>query len=195
MRRFSGGGRKLEIEGVIGLFEAPYHRIPFMNPALSHIGLAHRTIDRNQSTSATVLLFGGMNRGNFPSGTIVSPLDGQTDVPPHWEDSETPDPLRLHDGVRPPVGFPILFAHFATKIEPGKPSPIQCDGASLVGPAGDRVEILVNSPSSDPELGGQAILILPRRPLKPHSVYRVSVAARDGAGRNISRTWKFRTAG
>lgn len=180
---------------VVGLFDAPYHRLPFLNPALQKIGVAHRERRIGESTtSATVLVFSGTDSPDRAPTTVVSPMDGQTGVPTTWSDSETPDPLRLHERMKPPVGFPILFAHFPRRPDADRPAPIRCDGAMLTGPDGRKVTLLVNAPPYDSELGGNAVLLMPREPLKPDSVYRATVLARNGAGQPISRTWKFRTA-
>ena len=193
-RAGNSGGSSTD-EAVIGLFDAPYHRLPFLNPALQKIGVAHgERLSGGTTTGATVLLFSGTDSPERPPRTMLSPRDGQAGVPTHWLDSETPDPLRLHEGARPPVGFPMLFAHFPRRPDAGPSLPLRCDGATLVGPDGRKVPLLVNAPPYDAELGGQAVLLIPRDPLLPDSVYRATVLARNGAGQPISRTWKFRTA-
>ena len=181
-------------ESVVGLFEAPYHRLPFLNPSLTHIGISIQELRGRTSATATVLLFGGMNSRMPSAPTVVSPFDGQTGVPCLWRGDEIPDPLRLHENVRLPVGFPLVFAHFPKSSDGGPTRAIRFDGASLRDANGRNVPILTNSPLYDGELRGQAIVIIPRDPLLPGTFYRATVTARNGEGMPISRTWKFQTA-
>ena len=186
------GARELTVLGraVTGLYDAPYHRLPFMNPTLARLGTAFEV---QGESSHTVLLFGGTDDPSRSPQTVVSPANGQSDIPTLWMDHETPDPLRLHEPTTLPVGYPILFAYFAARIAESAPSVLRINGASLFGPDGKRLELLVSDPRSDPELNGEAALFVPRLPLLLGKTYRVEVNARDGQGRDISRTWRFAT--
>jgi uncharacterized protein YkwD len=177
-----------------GLFDAPYHRLPFLNPYLSVLGTAFETVrERGSIASYAVLLFGGTDDPARKPQIVVSPFDGEQGVPTGWSGHETPDPLRLHERVGGPVGYPIVFAYFPVRL-PGRPlPPLRLDGATLTGPDGRLVPLLVNDPRTDPELGGQAAVFLPARPLQRGQTYTMRVSARDSQGANLGRTWRFTT--
>jgi uncharacterized protein YkwD len=176
---------------VAGLFDAPYHRLPFLNPTLTQLGTAYESASGGRYA---VLLFGGLEDPQRTSQVVVSPFDGEGDVPVGWRGRETPDPLRLHEHVPgAAVGYPLVFAHFPARPPARQPVPIRLDGASLTGPDGRGVRLLINDPRTDPELGGQAVVLLPAQPLQPGTTYVARVSARDGAGKSIARTWHFTT--
>jgi uncharacterized protein YkwD len=180
---------------VTSLFAAPYHRLPFLNPILTRFGAA-RDVEaaRGRLDSYVVLLFGGSDDPGRAPQTVVSPFDGEREVPTAWTSYETPDPLRLHENRPAQVGFPIVFAHYPTRPPGRAPAPLRFDGASLTGPDGQTIPILINEPRTDRELGGQAVLLIPRQPLLPGQTYTVKVSARDGdSGKNLARTWRFTT--
>lgn len=169
------GGETPEI-AVERLFDAPYHRIPFMQPG-------HNIVGAGFSDERTTLEFGM----NHQAGTVVSPADGQRNVPTTWHGRERPDPMRLH-GLKAPIGYPIVFAHFT-----GDGSKIKVKKASLRTALGREVKIGLNTPANDDHLGFASFL-LPFTPLEPNTGYTVSVEAYTASGLNVSKTWKFVTA-
>ncbi len=178
------------------LFDAPYHRLAFLNPNLARLGAAFRSAQldggRAQETYQT-LVFGGMNDPEADDATVLSPADGQTEVPVSWDGQEIPNPLRVHPEAELPTGYPLVFARFSPRRSGDSTSALMVRSVSLRDPAGD-VPVLVNTPAKDPELMGQAVLIIPRRPLRPGTIYRVQVVAYSNTGQEISRSWKFTTA-
>ena len=88
---------------VQNLFEAPYHRIPFMQPGpvLLGTGFAERRL---------TMEFGGSKA----EGVVVSPAAGQANVPTSWDGNERPNPLRLHDasGI---VGYVVVFSFWGSE--------------------------------------------------------------------------------
>jgi hypothetical protein len=160
---------------VVNLFDAPYHRLPFMQPGVVAFG-SGRVQDK------TTLEFGGTKE----KGLVVSPADGQRFVPRLWDGIERPDPLRIHEFAEQPVGYPIVFAYFDHETK----------GLSEVKTSltlDDKpVPSYVNTPQNDNELTN-AVFIMPIKPLKPLTLYKVSVSAKNGAGAPLQKSWSFTT--
>lgn len=167
-------GSKSSKEALQLLFDAPYHRIPFMSPGDVPIGGAY-------DNGCLTLQFGMSEAVK----TVVSPAAGETGVATDWSQPEHPDPMRMHSHTGP-VGYPIVFAAF------GANEPIKVQSAKVITSDGHAVPLFLNSPENDDRLDNAAILI-PKDPLAGSTTYRVEVRAQDGAGRDISRTWSFRT--
>jgi uncharacterized protein YkwD len=172
----SQGERELS-EAMQNLFDAPYHRIAFMQPGLITFG-SGRVKDK------TTIEMGGTSE----EGVIVSPADGQTNVQRLWIGTEVPDPLRIHQNASQPVGYPIVLVCFQ-KDNLGL-SNVKAELTS----GGQAVPFYLNHPGNDPELQ-MAVFIIPIKPLKPKTSYTASVTGVDASGHNISRTWTFTTAG
>jgi hypothetical protein len=96
---YNSGGIK---ESVRDLFHAPYHRIPFLQPGPVPVGTGFA--GKNFS-----IKFGESGE----SGLSFSPADGQKNVLTSWDGNESPNPLRMHSGAGPLVGYPIVFSYFA----------------------------------------------------------------------------------
>jgi len=157
------------------LFNAPYHRLPYMQPGAVPFGMGcdgrFSCIDFGMTTT---------------EGFITSPATNQVGIPTSWDGIELPSPLSVH-GATGPVGYPIVCAYYAESIET-----VLVDSASLTGPAGD-VPLWVNSSANDPELTN-AIVLMAKSPLQPGVSYEVSVTAHTEAGKKLSKTWRFTTA-
>lgn len=164
------------------LYDAPYHRVPFLNPALTDIGYS-------QNGKFHVVLF-GMDEHPAVPVAVGSPVG--TNVPPSWNGHETPDPLRYHSGVRYPVGYPILTGVYGKGIK--RVVPVT---ASLVSSNGKRVTLLVNSSGKDPYLTHE-VLYLPKTPLTPATTYQAKVTMKayhnDGSRKLYTKEWSFTTA-
>lgn len=156
------------------LFHAPYHRIPFMQPGTAPIGVGFDSrfacIDFGASTA---------------EGTVVSPANGQAGVPCSWDGVETPSPLRIHN-AKGPVGYVAMLSHFTLANER-----LICEQASLKC-GNESVPFYLNTPDNDAHLTN-TVLIMPVSPLKPNTVYSVSVKARTASGSRIERSWSFTT--
>jgi hypothetical protein len=135
-------------ETIKALFDAPYHRVAFLQPGKPHLGAG---IEDNR-----VALDFEMNQ---VEGITMSPRDGQTGVPSSWDGFESPSPLRNHP-VKSNVGYPIVIAGFGSHdvhIMSGTAS-LKLDGVP--------VECYVNAPDNDEHLNS-AVLLIPVHPLAP----------------------------
>lgn len=156
------------------LFNAPYHRIPFMQPGESQIGIG---FDKT---------FACIDFGSSSSeGTVVSPSNGQTSVPTSWDGIESPTPLRIHN-VKGPVGYVIMLSCFTNANEK-----LVCDEAAL-SCGGEKVPFYLNTPENDDHLTN-TVLIMPTSTLKPNTTYSVSVRAHTASGMKVDKAWSFTT--
>ena len=161
-------------EAFSAIFDAPYHRLPFLQPGTARVGIG-------VSKRGTVI------DGEMPTGhgTVVSPGDGQTNVPVSWRGYERPDPLRHWSELQRPTGYPIVLADYGGtgKLEVSE-GHLYLDDT--------EVKSFLATPAMDDHLTDATILI-PARPLGKGKTYRVRISAlRDG--RDVSRTWSFTTA-
>jgi uncharacterized protein YkwD len=156
------------------LFDAPYHRIPFMQPGYTGVGAGFEE-------RLACIDFGSGTKQGF----VVSPAPDQVDVPPSWDGIETPTPLRLH-GLKGPVGYVIVAAFFSQENEK-----IVLDSATL-SCGGNPVDIATNSPANDDHLTN-AVLILPKAELRPGTTYEASISLHTESGKKLSKTWSFKT--
>ncbi|HVL40135.1 MAG TPA: CAP domain-containing protein [Fimbriimonadaceae bacterium] len=176
-------GSKSPEEAVGNLLDAPYHRIPFLQPGAPLIGSGY-------DGGRLALSFGTTDE----VATIMYPYEGQRDVPVAWEANERPHPLRLHLKERPVVGYPIVLAHFNEDAQR-----IHIEAAELKDrTTGKSVPIYLNTPANDDYLRCATILMA-RRPLQPDTLYEVRVVGYEiletgRKGASISRTWRFTTA-
>lgn len=167
-------------ESVTNLVDAPYHRIPFMQPGpvLLGTGFADQRLTMEFS-------------GNRSEGITVYPAPGQTGVPTQWSGNERPNPLRLHDAPKP-VGYVIVFSAW----QPGG-SKLTVEAASLRNCAdGSTVQIFLNTPANDNELDNACFLI-PRRPLRAGATYEAYVRGKISASGSqeavVEKRWRFTT--
>lgn len=160
------------------LFDAPYHRIPFLQPGTPQFGYGVNT----GNAAAEV-------QDNKVSGVVVSPADGQEDVPSIWYCHESPSPLATHPETNPnqPVGYPIVLAEFGAGM-----AKIHVNSAQLLDSAGNPLPAMINTPENDPNLIN-ALTIIPLAPLQDGGFYKVVVSAIGGRGTPIEKTWSFRT--
>jgi hypothetical protein len=150
------------------LFDAPYHRVLFLQPKSPDLGAAF-------AEGAMCVKFGGATG----DGAVLSPPNGARDVPRAWDGVETPDPLR-NTNLRGPVGYPIVLALFGSARQS-----FRFVGARLVGPAG-AVPAIVLHPGSDRSADG-AVILVPHKPLAPQATYTVTVNYRDASGEQCAR--------
>ena len=160
---------------ILDLFDAPYHRAPFLQPGPGDFGSA--TIG-----DKTTLEFGVVGK----QGTVFYPFNGETDVPVQWSSPESPDPLRLWNATKP-VGYILTMFYFSPDGEK-----ITVSSATLQTEAGAAVPCYVNTPANDNALSN-GLFIIPQHPLKPHTTYIATVKAATVSGADLSQTWKFTT--
>jgi hypothetical protein len=158
-------------ESVRDLFDAPYHRLPFMQPGSIGFGsgFSKRRMTLNFSTSDR-------------EGVVVSPAEGQTDIATSWSRLETPNPLRLHE-VTGAVGYPVMLSHSGVEK-------IEVRSATLSA-GSQSVKVFLNTPSNDEHLKN-ALILMADKPLMPMTTYTVNVVYL-AEGREVKKTWSFRT--
>lgn len=164
-------------EAVKGLFDAPYHRVPFLQPGVIACGAGF-------ADQRLTLEFGTARQEE----TVVSPADGQTDIPTRWRNFERPDPLRMHrqsDGV---TGYPIVLAQFGGR---GQRLGTVLK-ARLFDSDGQEVPTWLNTPENDENLTNAAVLI-PQRALKAKTTYQYSFAVKGPDGRTVNTSGIFTT--
>ncbi|MER3496420.1 MAG: hypothetical protein C4320_06310, partial [Armatimonadota bacterium] len=155
------------------IFDAPYHRIPFMNPAVTRVGVG--ISPRGTVVDGEVAV---------ANAVVTSPSRDQVGVPTTWNGNERPNPLRRFPHLQGPVGYPIVFTAF------GSDSKLDVTTARLER-AGTPVDSILNTPSNDENLTNAAML-MPTEPLRPRTSYTVEfIATKDGV--NVSRRWSFVT--
>jgi uncharacterized protein YkwD len=170
------------IEAIDSLYDAPYHRSPFLNPDLVEVGIAR---DGNYH----VIEFGF--KESAAAKLTVSPSDGDAFVPTTFDGHEAPDPIRMHKLASYPVGYPLM----ASINGPGiVKSSLQ--SASLTDDSDNKITLLQNQSSNDDHLDTEVILI-PNKPLSANTIYHASVKLtaiyKDGTTQSFEKDWKFRT--
>ncbi len=163
-------------EGVQQLFDAPYHRLPFLQPGVISFGSGF-------AGSRMTMEFGG----HAGDATVVSPANGQRDVPTLWKNAESPNPMRLH-GSQTQTGYPIVLARFADNVRK-----IKITEAKLTL-KGASVPIFLNTPENDHHLEFAAIMF-PQKGLKAGASYTATFRGSDNQGRAIAVESTFQTAG
>lgn len=167
------GERTLE-QAVSDLYDAPYHRIPFMQPGTIAFGGSY-------NETRTTILFSVAHDASL----TVSPADGQKGIPCIWVNHEEPSPLRGHTSANS-CGYPIVIAGFGPTV-----GTMQVGSASLQTADGKPVDIWLDTAAEDQYLKNAAFII-PQQPLKPGATYTVTaqVAYEDIS---TTKTWKFTT--
>lgn len=166
--------QKTYVDTIKALFDAPYHRVAFLQPGSPEIGTG---IADNR-----VALDFEMNQ---VEGITMSPCDGQTNVPESWNGFESPNPLRTHGG-QTTTGYPIVIAGFGPKA-------VQImSGTATLSHNGLPVECYLNTPADDDSLHS-ALLLIPIHPLEPGR-YDASASLSLNNGTTKTVAWSF-TAG
>lgn len=149
------------------IFDAPYHRIPFLQPGSVRFGGAFDGVRMS-------LNFGGTG----VSGLVAWPFDGQGDVPTSWS---MPDNYRF-SGLDRTCGYPVVVALFG----PGNPR-LRGFSAELRDADGALVPVVLRTPDNDPKLSNAAV-VLPVRRLSPGTSYRLSLRWNGGERQIAYRT-------
>ncbi len=162
-------------DSVRDLFNAPYHRIPFLQPGELPVGTG--MAGRNFS-----IKFGEGGK----TGLTVSPADGQRGVPTSWDGNERPNPLRMHNSPQFKVGYPIVVSCFEDQAKLiVEDAWLKVDGV--------HVGLFVNSSENDDQLDN-SIFLIPKKPLVPGKEYHVYLRASANGKSSIRKEWKFTTA-
>jgi len=184
-------GAPTGISGINGLFDAPYHREPMMNPNYAHVGTGYNEdghlIVNYGNTSST--------SGTTKDDVVVYPVNGQNDVKVSWLAIESPNPLSywgIYDEDLKVVGYPISFYYpdgYYTSNE------LVVDHVQLTDNNGKNLPVYDVTPERDPD-ENQHVMIIPRKPLSYGETYHVSVDAHvlvGGEKRDLSKAWSFTT--
>ncbi|MBD0380626.1 stalk domain-containing protein [Paenibacillus sedimenti] len=170
------------VEAIDSLFDAPYHRSPFMVPGLTEIGVF-------KAGDYHVVEF-GFSDGVAPE-LVVSPSNNDIYVPTIFDGHESPDPIRIHSGSEYPVGYPIM----ASVNGPGV-AKVVLNEAELKDESGKEVPLLLNAPGKDDHLDTE-VFMMPKQPLLLDTTYKASVkltaTMEDGSTRAFNKDWTFRT--
>lgn len=167
-------GSRNPTEAVRSLFDAPLHRIPFLQPGKFSIGSGYLS-------QYFTIEFG---EGDA-EGTVISPANGESEVPAHWRNYETPNPLKAFPEASRLVGYPIVLARFGWSPKMGTVS------ATLLGPYGEEVPCYFVPPSAERT---SVSLLIPRAPLERDASYAVHFVeilnGREREFRSVFRTGK-----
>lgn len=172
-------------DAVDSLFDAPYHRIPFLMPSYDYFGYG-------KSGYYHVINFG--STVNKEIDWVSYPVPNQKNVPISWENYETPNPLRFYKRTSSKVGYPIVVGVYGIEVDN-----VTLKYAKLWDSSENEVPIYINSPretgGNDSELTNEVILI-PKSPLKEGEKYRTKVyleANINNYSYVYERTWYFTT--
>jgi uncharacterized protein YkwD len=169
-------------ESVASLVDAPYHRLPFMQPGEIILGTGFH------DNRLTMEFSGGRGQG-----VVVFPQPGASDVPADWDANERPNPLRLHD-TRKPVGYILVFTAWmpeGCKIDVSEATLRSCAD-------GSTVQVFLNTPSNDTELEN-GCFIIPKKVLRPGTTYEAYVRAevtpekKGQSSWTAEKRWRFTT--
>jgi uncharacterized protein YkwD len=177
-----------------GLFDAPYHRIPFMDPASKEFGYGRAAGMENREKyyyHAMNFGIGGYGADEF----VIYPAANETDVPRLWYGHEIPDPLRLHSNAKFPVGYPIMAGIYGANIEK-----VELVTAKLTKTNdGTEVPVFLNSVNGNPkdEYLSQEVIIIPKSPLAFNQSYTVDLQLKatnwSGKQTPYNKKWSFTT--
>ena len=169
-------GSDNEEDAVRNLIDAPYHRIPFIQPGELWFGsgYANRRLATAFSTSTE-------------NATVVYPYNTQQDVPISWGFNERPNPLRMHGDAKRPIGYPIMLVYFTAQQ-----AQLDVQSATLKDAQGQAVPCYLNTSQNDSELKN-AVLLMPKAPLNPDSIYVARVEAAVQGGPTFVKSWTFKT--
>ena len=175
------------LDAVDGLWSTIYHRVPFLDPAVTAYGTG---VAKGPARIAFVVLAAVPTTqsaeppARLPAVTTY-PLRDQVRVPASWSGLESPSPF---EPTTPrPVGYPISVTLTGADIA-------EVVDASLETIRGVPVPILVVAPGADPAglLRATAFLIA-REAMDPETGYKVSITLKTTAGDEISESWGFTT--
>lgn len=171
----SMGGRD-PIEGIRGLWDAPYHRINMMMPGPGIVGASFKddffTMDGEGSTI---------------DGIFVSPPNGGKGISPSWRNQEIPDPTRDFPDAETVLGYPVVLNVYGDGI-----TALSILDSKFTSDEGNDVGRYELSSANDNHLRNSVILI-PKKPLKANTSYAVTLRLKDNLGTIHQKAWTFRT--
>ncbi len=170
---------------VDSLFDAPYHRIPFLVPYNQYFGYG-------MNEYYHVLNFG--NEKEPETSLVAYPGPNQKNVPISWIDNETPDPLRFHPESTINVGYPIVVGIYGNDY-----LNLTVNHVDLRDEENNEIPFYLNSPEvtgGNDEHLDQEIIIIPKKPLDLSKTYKVRVeleVTENEVKEIYDNTWYFTT--
>ena len=166
-------------EAIQEMFDAPYHRMPFLQPGTGFFGFGEADGRFTAEFSR-----------NSVYAIVTSPADGEDDVPTQWFPHEHPDPLMFHPELqnKGALGYPIMLAEFN-----GGMGRLRIFGAHLEDDKGQEVPTVMNYSGDDPNLT-EAMIIIPEAPLEKGKSYHVTVKGVGTNGKPLYCRWQFKTS-
>ena len=177
--------------------QAPFHALGILDPALTRVGFGiHRARGGFIQTAAGLDVLRGRGPLTHTRYPIVWPGDGVS-VPLIAHTSEDPSPLTSCPGYRAPSGLPLIV-----QTGPGHKVP-EVLGSVVLDDSGPLehcwfTETSYQNPSPSQQALGRsvlaardAIVIIPRQPLRNGRTYRVVLEL----ARESRIDWSFRVAG
>lgn len=170
------------INAVDGLFDAPYHRIPFMDPDVNEFGYGQKGF------------FHALNFGvaDPQEAFVTYPTADGKNIPAQWNGNEIPDPLRNAKGIVYPVGYPIMAGIYGPSVNRVE----YVSGKLVRNSDGKELAIQVNSAPADEHLTREVIMI-PILPLSANETYTVEMqlnaVSPDGSKTSKYKKWSFTT--
>lgn len=169
------------------LFDAPYHRLPILNPNYLEVGIGYNY--ELTGKNSTVVNY-GTTKGSTDHSLIVYPYDGQQDAKVSWYVNESPNPLRFYGLEKIYVGYPIVLS-----IHDEETEELKIESASLVDSKGNAVPFYqVDSSLETDRL--THLFLLPKNRLAFGETYTVTVTGKRITANEIvpfSKKWTFKT--
>ncbi|WP_248927512.1 S-layer homology domain-containing protein [Paenibacillus hamazuiensis] len=171
-------------EGIDNLFTSPYHRLSFIRPDLSEVGVGFTL------NGSTVIEFGYPSYNSTLSDSQIYPYDNQRNVQPYWQDIELPDPLISYKlPYMSYVGYPIT-------INTGNSATMDFKSAKITNTNGQDVPYYIADRTTNPGYGNNFVFLLPKTPLEMNTSYKVEFKATyqsGGVEKTLDKSWTFTT--
>lgn len=176
--------------------QAPFHAVAILDPALTNVGFGiHRAENGGIQTAAGLDVVRGRSmRRAAASYPIVWPANG-TVVPLTTHIHEYPNPLTSCRGYSVPAGLPLIVQLGTGERRPNVTGTWVMEGEQLLEHCVFDERSYMNDDAAQQALGRavldtrDAVVIIPRRPLRYGSTYRVIV---EEGGRRIDWTFGVR---
>jgi uncharacterized protein YkwD len=172
---------------VRGLVDVPLHRHAMLSPALTTVGAGGED-------DFWVIDLSSENRVWQGKPAVVPyPAPGQQGVPLAFGGHEIPNPLAAVPGLAQDatVGYPITLDFYACSPQGSQARASLRDGSQ------DVPIYLIQPGTTVRAQGGErqipSVLIFPRAPLRPSTMYTVEVNTRCGSPQPQTYTWSFAT--
>jgi hypothetical protein len=176
-----------------------YHRLPILHPSLQKIGVGYATNMDRDDWRVVVDVGDGAERGFLTRHQpVIYPADKQKGVPLLFSGGagEVPNPI-------PPGSPPGPYGHAITATFPDGISVREVEKAEIQVPPVKGVPAYVPtqvprwlSSPDEPAIRdgpqGNTICLIPKKPLQPHTTYKVSIKATVD-GERWEKTWTFTT--